>query len=109
MAKTSKEYREAYEAKLMEEGFVCENHPDKPATTTKKTLCYACYSKQRWANDPAYKEAQNARHKRYVSENRERINAISKKWRDNNPEKFRAAVKASIAKRNAREEGNNND
>lgn len=107
---TDKKYRETYEAKLLSEGFVCqtEGHEDRPATTTKKTLCYACYSRKRWAEDPEYRDAQNARHKKYVSENRERINAISKKWRENNPEKFRAAVQASIAKRKAKEEGNNN-
>jgi hypothetical protein len=108
---TQKKYREKYEAKLIAEGFVCqtEGHSDKPATTTKKTLCFACYSKKRWNEDAEYKKAQNERHKKYVAENREKINAIAKKWRENNPEKHREAVKKSIAKRKEREAGRGNN
>ena len=103
----SKKHRETYEQNLIAKGYVCqtEGHSDKPATTTKKTLCYACYSKNRWANDPEYKARQNQRHKDYVEKNRPRINAIAKKWRDNNPEKHREAVRKSIAKRKEREAG----
>jgi len=108
---TQKKYRETYEAKLIANGFVCqtEGHSDKPATTTGKTLCFACYSKKRWNEDADYREAQTERHKKYVENNRSRINAIAKKWRDNNPEKHRAAVKQSIAKRKEREAGRGNN
>jgi len=110
---TQKKYRETYEAKLITNGFVCqtEGHSDKPATTTQRTLCYACYSKKRWETDAEYKAAQNDRHKKYVETNRDKINAIAKKWRDANPEKHREAVKKSIAKRKQREqkEGQSND
>jgi len=106
---TDKKYREAYEAKLLAEGIVCINHPEKPATTTKRTLCYGCYASKRWREDPEYKQRQIERHKEYVKNNRPRINAIAKKWRDNNPEKHREAVRKSIAKRKARQEGVSND
>jgi hypothetical protein len=101
-----KKYRETYEAKLLAQGIVCQTpgHEHKPATTTQKTLCFACYSKKRWLEDEAYREAQTKRHSDYVAKNRDKINAIAKKWRDNNPEKHRAAVKKSIAKRKEREQ-----
>jgi hypothetical protein len=104
---TSKKYRDTYEAKLIANGFVCqtEGHSDKPATTTGKTLCFSCYSKKRYATDAEYRKAQHERHKTYVENNRARINAIAKKWRDNNPEKHREAVRKSIAKRKEREAG----
>jgi len=102
-------YRLKYEANLIAKGYVCINHPEKAATTTGKTLCYGCYSRKRWAEDAEYKKAQIERHKEYVKNNRARINAIAKKWRDNNPEKHREAVKKSRAKRIARQkEGNTN-
>jgi hypothetical protein len=109
---TQKKYRDTYEAKLLANGVVCQTpgHEHKPATTTQRTLCFACYSKMRWENDPEYRDAQNARHKKYVANNRTRINAIAKKWRDANPEKNREAVRKSIAKRKEREQkaGNEN-
>jgi hypothetical protein len=107
---TSKKHRETYEAKLLADGFHCqtEGHEHKPATTTKKTLCFACYSKKRWREDAEYKEAQNERHKKYVAKNRDKVNGIAKKWRDNNPEKHREAVKKSIAKRKQREQEEGN-
>jgi hypothetical protein len=103
---TQKKYRDKYEAKLLANGYHCqtEGHEHKPATTTGKTLCFACYSKKRWNEDAEYRKAQNERHANYVKNNRERINAIAKRWRDNNPEKHRAAVKQSIAKRKQREQ-----
>jgi len=104
---TEKKYRIKYEQNLIDKGFVCqtEGHSDKPATTTGRTLCFACYSKNRWDTDEEYRKAQNERHANYVKNNRERINAIAKKWRDNNPEKHREAVRKSIAKRKEREAG----
>ena len=106
---TKRQYQQTYEAKLIAQGYVCANHPEKAATTTGKTLCYACYSAKRWREDDDYRQAQIERHKEYVKNNRARINAIAKKWRDNNPEKHREAVKKSIAKRKQREaeRGNN--
>ena len=107
---TEKKYRIKYEQNLIAKGYVCqtEGHQHKPATTTGRTLCFACYSKKRWHEDAEYREAQNERHTKYVEKNRERINAIAKKWRENNPEKHREAVKKSIAKRKEREAGRGN-
>lgn len=104
-----KEYREEYKAKLVAEGFVCKNHPDKPATSRKTDVCHACYSAQRWANDPEYRKSQNTRHAAWVEANRTRANQIAKKWRDLNPEKHREAVRKSRAKRLARQEVGNNE
>lgn len=105
---TKRQYQQTYEANLIAKGYVCINHPEKAATTTKKTLCYACYSSKRWREDAEYKAKQIERHKEYVKNNRARINAIAKKWRDNNPEKHREAVRKSIAKRKEREAGRGN-
>jgi hypothetical protein len=98
---TKAQYRKTWEAKLLAEGKVCEKHSDRPKTT--KHGCYGCYHSYRWHNDPEFKARRNARHKEYVGNNRQRINAIAKKWRDANPEKHRDNVKKSIAKRKERE------
>ncbi len=51
-----------------------------------KGLCSPCYNRSRRKADPAYAARCAERSKKWRSENRERVNFLNKRSRDNNPE-----------------------